>query len=342
MKDYKKYSFLFFLPLLLFIFSCNKKNWEEEYRLAGQALGTTYSVIYFSEEEFDAEKGLDSIIDAVNQSMSTYIETSDISKLNSGDNTVVVDEYFQEVFRLSKEVHQNSSGYFDPTVGNLVNAYGFGSAKKFQRIDSTTVDSLLVFVGLDKVQISSEGEVSKEVEGVYLEFNAIAKGYTVDLFARFFDSKNVKNYLVEVGGELVAKGKNIEKDKDWVVAIDDPMQTEEERTFQATLKLKDRAMATSGNYRKFRVDSATGQKFVHTINPLTGYPEKSNVLSVSILAENCALADGYATACMAMGLERSKEMLENLPAVDAYIIYAEENGQESIFATPGFEEVLLE
>jgi thiamine biosynthesis lipoprotein len=140
---------------------------------------------------------------------------------------------------------------------------------------------------------------------------------------------------------LVAKGRNKAKDQSWIVAIDNPMQTEESRTYQATLALKERAMATSGNYRKFRVDSLTGQRFVHTINPITGMSEKSNLLSASVLAENCAVADAYATAFMALGLEKSREMLERLQNVDVYFIYTEENDKIKVFVSEGFEKVLV-
>lgn len=343
MKDYKKFRIFFFFPVFILFFSCAEEKQEvQQHNLNGDALGTTFNIVYFSEEEIDVSAGIDSIIEVVNQSMSTYRPTSDISKINQGDTTIVVDKHFNQVLKLSKDVNRISRGFFDPTVGNLVNAYGFGSGKQLERIDSATVDSMLNFVGLSKVTVLPEGKIRKLHPEIYLEFNAIAKGYAVDLIAEYFNSKNLDNYLLELGGELVAKGKNLSKQKDWIVAIDDPQQTEAERTFQATLRLKDRAMATSGNYRKYRTDSLTGQKYVHTINPLTGFPEKSNVLSVSILAENCALADAYATACMAMGLHKSKRMLAKMPDVDAYIIYAEENGEEAVFATEGFKAVLVE
>lgn len=343
MKDYKKFKYLFFSTALLFFFaSCGDLDGPNEQQISGEALGTTYNIIYFAEEGFEARPAIDSIIEVVNQSMSTYRPTSDISKINKGDATILVDEHFLNVFKFSKKVNEESSGYFDPTVGNLVNAYGFGAERAIKELDSALIDSLHQNVGLQKIKIDEKGLVKKENPQVYLEFNAVAKGYAVDLIADFLNSKNVENYLIELGGELVGRGKNLTKDEYWTVAIDDPQQSAEERTFQAVLKLKNRAMATSGNYRKYRIDERTGLKYVHTINPLTGYPEKSNVLSASILAENCALADAYATACMAMGLERAKQMISNLQNVDAYIIYAEDNGQEATFTTEGFKEVLVD
>lgn len=329
------YFLIFFV-----LFSCGKSGPEEKL-VAGDALGTTYHIKFYSEEELPIEHALDSIFERVNHSMSTYQPDSDISKLNSGDSLVRVDTLFQKVFKLSKQVYNESNGYFDPTVGDLVNMYGFGPEKALKIIDSSTVDSLMLFVGLEKINISSEGKVSKEFPQVYLDFNAIAKGYTVDLLGMYLDSRGVENYLIELGGELLAKGKNLSKNDFWTVGIDDPNQEPGERTLKAALELKNRAMATSGNYRKHRKDSISGEVYVHTINPKTGYPEKSDLLSVSVLAPNCALADAYATAFMALGYKKATEILSKLQKVDVYFIYSE--GKEiKEFTTPGFQQVLID
>ena len=253
----------------------------------------------------------------------------------------MVDENFQEVFKTSEEIYKESNGYFDPTVGNLVNAYGFGPDHTLDSINQVQIDSMLQYVGFNKVKLTSNNKIQKERPEIFLDFNAIAKGYTIDVIAHYFDSKNIENYLIELGGELVAKGTNTSTKNAWVVGIDDPLQEEGNRTLEATLELKDRAMATSGNYRKFRVDSKTGQRFVHTINPLSGKSEKSNLLSASVLAKNCTLADGYATAFMALGLERSQDILKKLKDVDVYLIYTEENGDVKVFTSSGFDKALL-
>lgn len=337
-----KYPFLKLFILLVFagmFLACETEPASKV--LQGEALGTTYSIKYYSEEDIRLQEALDSIFERVNQSMSTYREGSDISRLNRNDTLVRVDTLFTNVFKLSEKVYRESNGYFDPTVGNLVNFYGFGPEKEEITIDSVIIDSLRRYVGLNKIRITSEGEVEKELPGIYIDFNAVAKGYTIDLIGHYLDSRKVEDYLVELGGELLAKGENLEKQAAWTVGVDDPSQTEE-RTLTAAVKLKDRAMATSGNYRKNRVDPETGEIYVHTVNPLTGYAERSDVLSASVLAENCALADAYATAFMAMGLERSKEMLSEIEGVDAFLIFAGENGSIEEFTTPGFKEVLIE
>lgn len=326
--------------LSLTLFSCNSGG-EASRSAVGEALGTTYSITYFSSDDLDLKPALDSIFERVNQSMSTYRETSDISRMNRGED-VQVDTLFRNVFTLSEEVNRKSGGYFDPTVGNLVNFYGFGPEKPVKEVGSATLDSLMQYVGIGKIRISAEGKVTKSAAEVFLDFNAIAKGYTVDLIGHYLDSRNVNNYLVELGGELLAKGENREKDAAWLVGIDDPEQSEVERTLTAGVKLVNRAMATSGNYRKNRIDNETGKMYVHTVNPLTGKAEKSDVLSASVLAENCALADAYATTFMAMGLEASKKLLEELDGVDAFLIYAREDGSIEKYATEGFREVLVD
>lgn len=327
---------------MLSVYGCTKVSGPEAQVYSGEALGTTYSIKFFHPEELEIEEELDSIFEVINNSMSTYQEDSDISNINSGDTSISVDDNFKKVFLASGKIYKESEGYFDPTVGNLVNAYGFGPESGSEELKTGEIDSLMQYVGFNKLVLTPENKIKKRKEGIYLDFNAIAKGFTVDVIAEMLDQKGVKDFLIEVGGELVAKGINKEKEKPWIIAIDNPLQTEENRTLQATLFLKNRAMATSGNYRKFRVDSVTGQSFVHTINPITGKSEKNNLLSVSVLAENCMLADGYATAFLARGFEKSKEMLKKLENVDVYFVYTNPSGEVNVFTSEGFEKVLTE
>lgn len=341
MGVYRKLNKCIFLAPLLFLVACSSPGINEQvYR--GEALGTSFQIKFYHPEEIEIEKGLDSVFDVINKSMSTYIKDSDISKINAGDSTIVVDENFKEVFKLSNQIYEESNGYFDPTVGKIVNAFGFGPEMGQEEVNQREIDSMLTYIGFNKLQLTPEGRIQKQYPEIYIDFNAIAKGFAVDVLGRFLDDRGIKDYLVEVGGELTAKGMNRIKKQSWVAGIDNPNQTPGNRTLQAAVKLEDRAMATSGNYRKFKVDTLTGKAYVHTINPLTGYAEKSDILSASVLAENCALADGYATAFMAMGLEKSIEMLGRLDNVDAYFIYAEANEEVKVFSTKGFEESLVE
>ncbi len=328
---------LFLLLGTIVFWGCGSDTWIKNQN-RGNALGTTYSITYIAGEHLDYQQEIDSVFQVLNQSMSTYIPTSDISKINSGDSTVVVDEMFKEVFEISSGVHEASNGYFDPTIGVLANAWGFGPGEQIQ-LDSLKVDSLLSYVGWDKVQLNSDYTVTKEHPAIRFDFNAVAKGYTIDRLGALLDAKGIQNYLVEVGGEVLTKGINLVSGKQWTVGIDDP-QLETGRSLKLIVSLEDRAMASSGNYRKFRIDPETGEKYVHTINPKTGYTKNSSILATSVVANTCAEADAYATAFMAMDLEESKEVLKKHDELEAYIIYLDENGETQEFFTSGFEALI--
>ncbi|WP_410004482.1 FAD:protein FMN transferase [Aequorivita nionensis] len=330
---------LIFIPLLLLFIFCEKKEATHRF-LQGEAFGTTYNIQFYSENDIDFKKGLDSVIDAVNHSVSTYIPDSDISKVNKGDSTIVVDSIFREVFEISAEVNKKTNGYFDPTIGILRNAYGFGDVKPLKEIDSTTLDSLMKYVGFHKVKIKSDGTISKEYPQIYFDFNAVAKGFGIDCLGRYLESKGVTDYLIELGGEILAKGENIQKGQEWVVGIEAVDSELENRSFEATVKLKNVGMASSGNYRKFRIDSLTGKKYVHTLNPLTGSAEMSDVTSSTVIAPTCGVADAYATSFMALGLEKSKELLKSLPNVEAYLTYTDSLNQHRVFVTDGFKKLM--
>ncbi|ADV49559.1 ApbE family lipoprotein [Cellulophaga algicola DSM 14237] len=310
-----------------------------ENRQTGSALGTTYSILFYDTQARNFETEIDSVFTAINHSMSTYIPDSDISKINAGDSSVVVDVMFQEVFNLSKDINARTEGYFDPTVGVLVNSWGFGPGKQIE-LDSTRVDSLLHFVGFGKVRLNEDATISKMNPNIVFDFNAIAKGYAVDRLGALLKAKGISNYLVEVGGELVAKGKNLVKNKDFVVGIDDP-QANDRSTPIAKINLRNKGLASSGNYRHFRADPISGVKYVHTVDPITGYTKNSNVLGVTILGSTCAEADAYATAFMAMDLEKSTSLILDKKDLEALIVYIDGNGAVKQFRTKGFDNVMV-
>ncbi len=322
---------------LLLTFSCAPKEPKIfKNQNTGGALGTSYSIIYLADKELNYQKEIDSVFKVVNKSMSTYIPDSDISKINQGDSTLVVDTMFKEVFQLSKKIYEKTDGYFDPTVGTLVNAWGFGPGKQIV-LDSTRVDSLMNYVGFDKVTLTFTNTIQKTNTNIQFDFNAIAKGYAIDRLAVLMNDKEIQNYLLEVGGEVVAKGENSIKQKPWNVAVTDPQGEQ----LKIVIGLKDRAMASSGNYRHYRVDEETGEKYVHTIDPKTGFTKNGNTLGVNILAENCATADAYATALMAMNLDRAKKLLKNQKTLDAYIIYLDDKGETKEFMTSEFRNLVV-
>ncbi len=314
--------------------SCQQKHKTEQRdikttALAGAVFGTRYSVIYNSEINYAAQ--FDSLFHVVNTTLSTYSPDSDISKLNRNEQ-VSANRHFKTVFQASKRIHAETKGIFDPTIGDVVNAWDFGAEHHKFLTDSTTIDSLMQFVGFDKVKLA--GTTVVKPLHTYLEFNAIAKGYGVDVISDFLVSKGITNYLVEIGGELRVKGQNMQKQKPWRVGLDEPRFDGEQSVYKV-IHLKDEAMATSGTYRKFKVD-AKGNRYAHIINTATGYPAKTSILSVSVIAKNCMLADGYATAFQAMGILKLKPFLKQHPELKVFIIYENEMHTLKTLAFNGF------
>ncbi len=311
--------------------SCSDSK-PQLYSLQGQVFGTTYGISYFSENpSLGLEAALDSTFLAINRSVSTYLPNSDISKINSGDSTVVIDDIFKDNFLLSAQIFKETGGYFDPTIGVLRNAYGFGDTAPIEQLDVATLDSLRVLVGFQKVSLTADNTIKKEYPGIYFDFNAVAKGYAIDRISVVFNGLQIDNYLIELGGEIRAGGKNLEKGKPWVVGIEAVDSELSNRSLAAKVSLNNKAMASSGNYRKYRIDAVTGQKYVHTINPLTGSAEKSDLTSATVFAPTCAEADAYATSFMAMGITRSLRLLPALKNVQVYLTYVDSSGNSRVF-----------
>jgi thiamine biosynthesis lipoprotein len=341
-----KYTF-YILAISILIISCKSDPKVEELpvpqKFMGTAIGTSFTIQLFSDDNITIEKEVDSIIDMFNNSMSTWVPNSVINQFNNGADSVLVGMPFKEVYDQAVIVHNTTNGYLDPTVGNLVNAYGFGADGEKDIIPSEKkLDSLRSFVGFHKIQLLASHRkdsfyLASTTPGVYLEFNAIGKGTLVDHIARLLDKKGVKNYLVEVGGEVVASGKNLRRNNSWAVGIDDPNQKPNDRTYVTVVNLDDKAMAGSGNYRKNKVDPESGLTYVHTVNPITGRAQPSQVLGVNVIAKNCTLADGYATAFMAMPLEMSVELIHTIKDIDVLIMYIDDKGLLRFEMTPGFK-----
>ena len=318
-----------FLIISSFLIACKKEIQNRDYTLQGLVFGTTYKITYLNSAT-NYQDSLDSLFLLINSATSTYISTSDISKINNGDTTIVVDAIFSEVFQKSKRIYKETDGFFDPTVGNLVNAYGFGPENERNDLTEEEIKAQMLFVGLEKISIS-KGKVVKEDPKIYLDFNAIAKGFGIDLVARFFDEKKIENYLIEIGGEIRAKGTK-KNQKPWLIRVVDPSSAEENGGFK-NINLSNKSMATSGNYRKFRI-ADDGKKYVHTINPKTGFATESNLLSASVIAStDCADVDAYATAFMAMGLEKTKEFLKKHPEIEVILLFSNTEGRVEEYAT---------
>ena len=323
--------FLLF-SLSVFVFSCEPKH--KNSKISGPVFGTSYAITYYSENEQDFREDFDSLFSTINKSLSTYKEDSEISKINRNEATIV-DAHFITVFNESKHIFKETEGAFDPTIGAVVNAWNFGPKGKVIGLDEKKIDSLMASVGLDKVNLMGE-RVIKENPNTFIDFNAIAKGYGVDVVSNFLESQNISNYIVEIGGEIRAKGMNMESQKPWRVGIEKPNFDGTQSLIKA-IDLHNEAMATSGTYRKYSIDE-NGNRYSHIIDAKTGYPSKTNLLSISVIANTCMVADAYATAFESMGMEKVKQFLDSHLELKVFLIFENENNELETLNLNGFPE----
>ncbi|MCR9172573.1 MAG: FAD:protein FMN transferase [bacterium] len=335
------------LILSSLLIGCNstqkKETAKEEWReIRGETQGTTYGVILKDPADKIRKVALDSILHDFDMALSTYIDESQISAINNGSDTIhFTDEfgYFLDCFKISQEVFEKSNGAFDPTVFPLVKAWGFFKEEAPIPTQSE-LDSILTFVGLGNPLFKAKfverrGTFVKEHPSFRLDFNAIAQGLSVDVLADYLKRNGIQDYYLEIGGEIVVKGKNRENEK-WRIGIDSPQQEEGKRVINNVVHITDKAIATSGNYRKFYIKD--GVKYAHTIDPKTGSPVQHSLLSASVIANSCAEADAYATAFMVMGVEKSMEFVQNHPELDLdiYLLYDDGTGEILSEMTDGF------
>lgn len=334
-------KYLVFILTMVMV-ACQPSVNEKVYLIEGEAQGSTYHIKYIAERNENLKPAIDSILEVIDRSMSTYRPDSAISKINQGDTTVVVDEHFRKVFEASQQIWQESEGLFDPTVGVLVNAWGFGK-QKISEADLPTdkkIDSLRKYVGFDKVALTGKNLIKKRYTEILFDFNAIAQGYTSDVVANYLSARGIKNYIVEIAGEMYLKGKNTVEDKSWTIGVENPLKPLDDRDLVATIQFTNQGLATSGNYRKVWTDS-NGHKYVHSINPLTGRATQSDVLSATVVAPSTMLADGYATMFMVMGLAKSKAFLEKHPDLAVLLVYSDDKHQEATYKTKSFEKLII-
>lgn len=329
------------LVLILVVFivwKIRNSDQPEWISLNGQTMGTSYNIKYQSEKGENYKEHIDSLLLVFNESLSTYIQNSEISRFNRDSILYFELPFMYPVLQKSMEINQVTEGAFDPTVMPLVNAWGFGPDSKMLP-DSARVDSLMQFIGLNYILFDKE-KVWKEKQGVELDFSAIAKGYGVDIVGDYLKKKEVKNYFVEIGGEVVASGLN-DKDGLWRLGIEDPTSDITQRNTKAIVELDNKGMATSGNYRNYYIKD--GIKYAHTINPSTGYPVEHSLLSATVFAKDCMTADAYATSFMVLGLERTKELLSRSGSdeLEVFLIYSDENGRLQTFSSEGVDKITV-
>lgn len=301
----------------------------------GLVFGTVYKITYQSEDNLKNE--IEAELKKVNNSLSPFDPTSVITHVNHNEE-VEPDSFFVHVFRLARKVSEETNGAFDITVAPLVNAWGFGF-KQSTGVDSLTIDSLQQITGYQKVALRDNRVIKKDPR-IMLDCSAIAKGFGVDAVAHLLESKGIKNYMVDIGGEVVVRGKNPRMNA-WQIGInkpiDDSLSVNQE--LQTILAISDAGMATSGNYRNFYYKG--GKKYAHTIDPRTGYPVQHSILSSTVIAKDCASADAYATAFMVMGLDSAKAFCEAYPELDAYFICASEGGDFETYFTEGMKRYII-
>ena len=312
------------------------KAWEaqETQRGEGSVFGTFYHITYQSGQNL--QTGVEATLQEVDKSLSPFNKESVITAINN-NTSMDTNTMFTDVFQLAQEVSVATNGAFDITVAPLVNLWGFGF-KNMDNVSEEKVDSLLQYVGYEKVKLV-EGKIVKECPETMLDCSAIAKGYGVDAVGLYLESQGVKNYIVEIGGEVRVRGTN-PKGELWHVGInkpnDDPTNMNNE--IEQVLQLTQMAMATSGNYRNFY--EKDGKKYAHTIDPRTGHPVQHSILSSTVLAKDCATADAYATAFMVLGLEEAKKVLAQHPDLMAFFIYSDDEGGTHDWCSPGLKEMI--
>ena len=303
---------------------------------SGMVFGTVYNITY--ECDSDLHQAIKAELQKVDNSLSPFNEKSIITAINQNKD-VQPDEMFLTVFKKAMEVSRETGGAFDITVAPLVNAWGFGF-KNGSQPNRQQVDSLRRLIGYEKVTLKDD-RIVKQSPDIMLDCSAIAKGYGSDVVARFLQQQGVKNFMVEIGGEVVTSGVNPQR-LPWRIGVtkptDDTLSVKGE--IQSVLNVTDLAMATSGNYRNFYYKG--GKKYAHTIDPKTGYPVQHSLLSATVLAKDCATADAYATSFMVLGIDGAKKVLERHPELMAYFIYADDKGQNAVWCSPSLKDKIVE
>ncbi len=328
---------LWIIPFILGTIYIIRREQQKPYNsIEGLVFGTVYHVTY--QYDGDLKPEIDKAFKHFDGSLSTFNDTSVISRVNQ-NKEVVLDSLFLNVFNRSMQISKETNGAFDITVAPLVNAWGFGF-KKRKQVDSLTIDSLMQLTGYEKIAIK-DGKVIKQDPRMMLDCSAVAKGYASDYIANLLKSKGIKNYMVEIGGEIVAKGFNPKKEA-WRIGVNKPVDDSlsQNQELEAILQLTDVGMATSGNYRNFYYKN--GKKYAHTIDPHSGYPVQHSLLSSTVVAKDCMTADALATAFMVMGIEKAEAFADAHPEIEAYFIYSDEKGNLKNYFTKNMKKYVAQ
>ena len=328
----------------LLLFSCNSKKGTPKYQEIEGVAGTVeYRVKYISTDTISLKSSIDSIVRTINNSLSIYNEESIVSKINKGYVPIKADEHFKKVYTAAREIWKESGGKYDPTVGLLVKVWGFGRemVQPISKLPTDQeIDSLKQYVGFDKVQIGADGYVKKEHPAIQVDLSSVVRGYTADVIGDYLQGKGINDYVVKVAGEIKVSGKNTVEGKPWVVNVIDPYELDSNYS-EVNLKLTNEAVSTDENFRRVWIDG-TGRRFVHIIDPSTGKPLESEMLSATVVTKSARESDSYATMFMLIGLEKSKEFLAKHPEIKALIIYSAEGNKAETYITENMKPLLVE
>ena len=327
----------------LLLFSCdNTKKTPKLYEVEGKGGSVAYRVKYISTDSTDLKHSIDSLVKVVDLSISSYNPESIVSKINQGIETTKINDHFKNAFATAQKVWKESGGFYDPTIGVLVKAWGFGK-EPIQPISKLPteqqIDSLKKYVGFEKVHISNDDYVKKQSPAIQLDLTSVLRGYTVDVISDFLKSKGIENFYVKVDSEGIVLGRDIVNNTPWKVEAEDPYELNNDYK-EVILNLNNESISTDENYRRVWIDG-NGKRFVHIINPFTGHPMTGEMLSATVIAKTAVESDAYSTMFMIIGLEKSKEFLAKHPELKALLVYSDQNNEVKTYKTQNIEPLIV-
>lgn len=328
----------------LLLFSCdnNTKKTSKLYEVEGKGGSVAYRVKYISADSTDLKPAIDSLVKVVDHSISSYNKESIVAKINQGLVATKANDHFKRAFATAQKVWKESGGFYDPTVGILVNAWGFGK-ELIQPVSKLPteheIDSLKKYVGFEKVHISDDDYVKKQNPAIQLDLTSVLRGYTADVISDFLKSKGIENFSVKVDGQTIVEGKDVVNNTPWKVEAEDPYKLNDDYK-EVILHLNNESVSSDENYRRVWIDG-NGKRFVHIINPFTGYPMTGEMLSATVIAKTAVESDAYSTMFMIIGLEKSKEFLAKHPELKALLVYSDQNNEVKTYKTQNIEPLIV-
>ena len=328
----------------LLLFSCdnNTKKTSKLYEVEGKGGSVAYRVKYISADSTDLKPAIDSLVKVVDHSISSYNKESIVAKINQGLVATKANDHFKRAFATAQKVWKESGGFYDPTVGILVNAWGSGK-ELIQPVSKLPteheIDSLKKYVGFEKVHISDDDYVKKQNPAIQLDLTSVLRGYTADVISDFLKSKGIENFSVKVDGQTIVEGKDVVNNTPWKVEAEDPYELNDDYK-EVILHLNNESVSTDENYRRVWIDG-NGKRFVHIINPFTGYPMTGEMLSATVIAKTAVESDAYSTMFMIIGLEKSKEFLAKHPELKALLVYSDQNNEVKTYKTQNIEPLIV-